>query len=330
MCIQTPTPPTARSTKCFCFFFCLSSLTFIDLSTTYMASGMEPNSPDSNGTIFPCGKCHSPVTYDHKGLQYETCDKWYHAPYQRVGDLQYDYVSNSSCSWHCTKCNSANYSLICTQDLSSFATKNPFSTLDLTPDCSFNPTQTSTPAKKKHPKDLRKNDSPIKITLINFQSIRVKKSLFYTFIDANKPDIIVGTETWLTAEIHDNDIFPPELGYTVYRRDRIDKRGGGVIILVNSKFIFVLRSESNTNCENLGVQLNLAGAKSVLIGAYYKPHEYDPKSIASFEEQKKSLALVNQTNSTFWSLGTLIYPKLTGKSHTITRLRPSNLLQGVP
>ena len=109
-------------------FFCLSSLTFIGLSTTYMASGMELNNPDSTDTLFPCGKCHSPVTYDHKGLQCETCDKWYHAPCQRVGDLQYDYLSNSSCSWHCTKCNSANYSLS-TQVLSSFATNNPFSTL---------------------------------------------------------------------------------------------------------------------------------------------------------------------------------------------------------
>ena len=243
-------------------------------------------------TLFPCGKCRSPVTYDHKGLQCETCDKWYHAPCQRVGDLQYDYLSNSSCSWHCTKCNISNYSLISTQDLSSFATTNPFSTLDSTPDCSFNLAQTSTPVKKKHLKGFRKTDSPVKIALINFLSIREKKPLFYTFIDSNKPDISVSTETWLTAEIHVDEIFPPELGYTVYRRAMIDKRGGGVIILVNSKFTSVLRSEFNTNCENLWVQLNLAGAKSVFIGACYKPYKADPESI--------------------------------------TRLRPSNLLQGVP
>ena len=127
--------------------------------------------------------------------------------------------------------------------------------------------------------------------------------MFYTFIDSNKPDINVGTETRLTAEIHDNEIFPPELGYTVYRCDRIDKIRGGVIILVNSKFTPVLRSEFNTNRENLWVQLNLAGATSVLIGAYYKPQEYDSESITSFEKLKKSLSLVNQTNSTVWLLG---------------------------
>ena len=138
----------------------------------------------------------------------------------------------------------------------------------------------------------------------------MKKPLFYTFIDSNKPDIIVVTETWLTTEMHDNEIFPPELGYTVYRRDRVDKREGGVIILVNSKITSVLRSEFNTNCEYLWVQLNLAVAKSVLIGAYYKPYEYDPESIASFEELKISLSLVNQTNSNVWLLVDFNLPKV--------------------
>ena len=31
------------------------------------------------------------------------------------------------------------------------------------------------------------------------------------------------------------------------------------------------------------------GATSALFGAYYKPHEYDPENIASFEELKKIL-----------------------------------------
>ena len=81
---------------------------------------------------------------------------------------------------------------------------------------------------------------------------------------------IVGTETWKIAEIHDNEIFQPDLCYTVYRHDRIDKRGGGVIILENFKFTSVLRSEFNSNWENLWVQLNLAGTKSVLIGSNRK------------------------------------------------------------
>ena len=78
---------------------------------------------------------------------------------------------------------------------------------------------------------------------------------------------------------------------------------------MNSKFTSELKSEFNSNCENLWVHLNLAGAK-FLIGAYYKPHEWDLESIASFEEMNKSLTLVNQTNSTVWLLGDFHLPKV--------------------
>lgn len=83
--------------------------------------------------------------------------------------------------------------------------------------------------------------------------------------------------------MYDSEFSPPELGFTVYRRDRTDQKGDGVIILINSKFVSVEKAELKSQCENLWVQLNLAGSGSVLIGAYYKPHELDQPS---FEEMK--------------------------------------------
>ena len=53
-------------------------------------------------------------------------------------------------------------------------------------------------------------------------------------MELDKPDIIVGTETWHIKEMFDSEFFPPELGFTVYRRDRIGQKGSGVIILVRS------------------------------------------------------------------------------------------------
>ena len=60
-----------------------------------------------------------------------------------------------------------------------------------------------------------------------------------------------------------------------YRRDRIGQKGGGVIILVRS----VLSSKAKSEFNSDRVQLNLVGSKSVLIGAYYKPHEFDQHSL---------------------------------------------------
>ena len=80
-------------------------------------------------------------------------------------------------------------------------------------------------------------------------------------MELNKPDIIVCTETWPTKEIFDSEFFPPELGFKVYRRDRIGQKGGGVIILVRPALSSEEKSEFNSDCENLWVQLNLVESK---------------------------------------------------------------------
>ena len=58
-------------------------------------------------------------------------------------------------------------------------------------------------------------------------------------------------------------------------RDRSGKKGGGVIVLVRSALSLQEKSEFNSDCENLWVELNLARSKSVLIGAFDKPREFD-------------------------------------------------------
>ena len=67
---------------------------------------------------------------------------------------------------------------------------------------------------------------------------------------------------------------------------------GGVLILVDSKFISEKKTEYKSACEKLRVQLNLTGSNSVLIGACYNPHELDQ---LSFEMLNKCLTLIKQT-----------------------------------
>ena len=107
--------------------------------------------------------------------------------------------------------------------------------------------------------------------------------------------------------MYDSEYPPHELGFTVYRRDCTDHKGGGVIILVNSILILEEKTEYKSACENLWVQLNLTGTNSVLIRAYFKPHVLDQLSC---EELNKSLTLVNQTNSTVWLLGDFNLPEV--------------------
>ena len=65
--------------------------------------------------------------------------------------------------------------------------------------------------------------------------------------------------------------------------------------------------ELQSECEDLWVKLDLVGNKSLVIGAYYKPHELDTDS---FTEFSKSLEKVNKKFSNIWVGGDLNLPKM--------------------
>ena len=71
-------------------------------------------------------------------------------------------------------------------------------------------------------------------------------------MELNKPDNIVDTETWLTKETFDSEFFPPELGFTVYQRDRIGQKGCGVVILVRSALSSEEKSELTQTVKTSG------------------------------------------------------------------------------
>ena len=202
------------------------------LSLSLVFNAMDSYALDKTETVFPCGNCQLPIICEHQGLQCDMCNHFFHAPCQRLGDCLYDYLSNTNCSWHCTKCNSLNFSQASSQNLSCLTSNNRFNILNTT-EQDFAPTSSPTPVKETRQK-AQKSETPLKAALINFQSIREKKPQFYSFVETYKPDIIVGTKTWLSPDIFDSEYFPPELGYTVHRRDQIGQKGGRVIILAKS------------------------------------------------------------------------------------------------
>ena len=135
-------------------------------------------------------------------------------------------------------------------DLNSFASVNSFNALySVSPLKGFQPASSLTPTNRQSPKTTPSPPPALKVFRINFQPLREKTLKFFSFVESNKPAIIVGTETWLTKEMFDSEFFPPELGFTVYRRDHISQKGGGVIILLRSAFSSEEKSEFNSACE---------------------------------------------------------------------------------
>jgi hypothetical protein len=65
-------------------------------------------------------------------------------------------------------------------------------------------------------------------------------------IDSAKPDIIIGTETWLDKDIRDSEICPR--GYVLHRKDRTNKTGGGVLLAIQNEYNSEHVPELDTDC----------------------------------------------------------------------------------
>ena len=68
------------------------------------------------------------------------------------------------------------------------------------------------------------------LILANVRSICNKLDALHVFIDYHKPDIFAVTESWGRPALVDSLITPK--GYILFRKDRQDRMGGGVFILV--------------------------------------------------------------------------------------------------
>ena len=99
----------------------------------------------------------------------------------------------------------------------------------------------------------------VESTCYQFQSVRNKIPEFHTMLDIEQPDIVVGTESWLTPDILDSEIVPTNLEYAMFREDRTSNTGGGVFILVKNDIIATKQEKFQTDCEIVGVKIELVG-----------------------------------------------------------------------
>jgi hypothetical protein len=193
----------------------------------------EPSTSDS---LYPCGTCDKPVTWNDRGIVCDTCNQWYHANCQSIkSSLYLEHVNDSAVAWDCLACNCPNYKSFCFSMV--FSTTNQFSVLSDTSISSpissnqIKPVHTSTPTRAlSTPKGVKQQ--PLRILNVNFQSIKTKEHLLENMIRSTYPDIIFGTETWIDNSIKDSQIFLR--GYTIFRNDR-NLSGGGVLIAVKNQ-----------------------------------------------------------------------------------------------
>ena len=146
---------------------------------------------------------------------------------------EYDSLADSSCIWLCPNCVLANYSssildstsldlsnsfnhLLSSpfdQNLGNISTGSPEINLHISRDNYSTPKQTKrSQAQHKHSKHAcNKPRLPkqmnISVLNINCRSLPAKRETFLQMINEKQPDVIIGTEYWITSNHNNSELF---------------------------------------------------------------------------------------------------------------------------
>ena len=106
----------------------------------------------------------------------------------------------------------------------------------------------------------------------NARSIRNKTTQFRAMIASENLDIIGITETWIQEKTKDF-IGEHEIpGYKLFKKDRLNKKGGGVMIYVRNH-LNPIECKLETEHEVVGVNINSLGKNLLVMLTYRPPHQ---------------------------------------------------------
>jgi hypothetical protein len=121
--------------------------------------------------------------------------------------------------------------------------------------------------------------------IVNCQSLRGKSQSLETATEYIKPDLILGTESWLDSTVKDSEVFPSN--YTVYRNDR-NLNGGGVFVAVKSCFNSSAVPEVESNAEIVWAKIQLQSSEDMYVSSFYRPPNDNKESFEQFKHSLES------------------------------------------
>ena len=302
----------------------------------------------------PCGMCDQLVTKYQKGMECDNCRKWVHTSCGGIEDLEYlDYVGKS-CTWMCPVCDMMIFSDSLFNSSSGCDTSNQFSLLDGQEDESLfsnhdeadllhqettasltqenQGSNRSKTSRNLNSRNCSSNDS-LRIMLVNFQSISNKNADMQILVDEFNPDIIQGTETWLSPNVKTSEILLDSSSYDVYRRDRKKGIHGGILIACKKDLILTKKEEFDSDdSELMWHQLELKGRHPLLFGTCYKHRHDDRDTVTGLEESFEKISSKKKKKKkkviTSFLLATSTRQLQTGKNQLWLRtiLHPKRLL----
>ena len=187
-----------------------------------------------------------------------------------------------SISWECIRCGMPNFSTSLFDTTTSFEISNRFESFSSLSDTRqyWPPNAVSSPiVQTKEAKPRTKKavlNHPLRILIMNCQSIKNKKAEIHTVIESAKPDIILGNESWLTPDIKNSEIFPDS--FDAVRKDRASDAHGGVFIAF-MRDLCTEAPELDTKCEIIWCKLNIIGCRTLYLGSFYRPPRFPTQEL---------------------------------------------------
>ncbi|XP_072020312.1 uncharacterized protein [Amphiura filiformis] len=187
------------------------------------------------------------------------------------------------------------------------------SSLNLSRSSSTSSCQPGSPLAKSSPAKQSGKQAPrgLRALEINFQSIYSKREEFWSLVDAVKPDVIYGCETWLKPSMSQAEVFPP--GYDLYRVDRKGGHGGVIIGIHNSLNNHQLSLD--TEAEFVAAKI-INGNQSIIVAALYRPTDNNQ---VYMDELNRSITHLCASNpgAAIWIAGDANLPDINWENNTI-------------
>ena len=95
-------------------------------------------------------------------------------------------------------------------------------------------------------------------------------------------DVVVIVETWLDRNYQDFELKLE--GYNIFRKDRCNRRGGGVLIAVRNLISCIHRSDLEVKLEMIALEIRPNPTICVLLSAFYRPPDADVLFLSQFRE----------------------------------------------
>ena len=153
--------------------------------------------------------------------------------------------------------------------------------------------------------------------MINFQSIFAKKAELLNLIDTYHPNIIIGSETWLSSDISSVEFLPT--GYTVFRCDRSDGYGGVLLAFSDNLNVTENKITNYHECEIVACTLTYEHQK-IIISSIYRPPSADINHAQSLCDILEEMVASNP-NTPLWIGGDLNLPNIDWTNSSILNNR---------